>query len=360
MYFLNDDERKLLLRKLLPEARALGVVDELRGWNWHSAPLTPVYDGELGVWEMASTLCASGRDLYLRRVLGLKALLGSASDRESAGVGLRVVARGAITEAKRLVYEHGADCLPFLADLIKAPQSLSGANVTYRALNSGHAALEAGSTGSRAVAMAKIGDTQSRVGLLERATAERGRQLEVGGSSPRLEAGLGIENLAQMVWEFEVRRVMGAIEGVLVKHGQVGKDALAMLAMPVAVDYRLDGRLLGLSANLSADLLMLGEVLPAVVKFGPRREFHRLAVTGYAMAAESVWECPVNMGCVIYVSTGKGRVLVARDLFVIGDELRQEFIEARDERMRLVEEEIDPGLPAECYSRCQFYGRCHG
>ncbi len=59
----------------------------------------------------------------------------------------------------------------------------------------------------------------------------------------------------------------------------------------------------------------------------------------------------------MYVGLARGRVTVERDLHVIGDELRQLFIEARDERTRLVEEGIDPGLCVECNDGCWLYAQ---
>ncbi len=88
-------------------------------------------------------------------------------------------------------------------------------------------------------------------------------------------------------------------------------------------------------------------------------EFHRLGTNGYALVLESLHEYPVNLGCIVYVEFQQGRLLIERDFHIIGDELRQQFIDDRDQRARLVEEEIDPGLPAECYQGCPFWRHCH-
>ncbi|RLC95739.1 MAG: type I-A CRISPR-associated protein Cas4/Csa1, partial [Chloroflexi bacterium] len=44
MYFLSEQEKRLLLRRLLPQARDRGIAEELRGWNWDKPPLSPIYD----------------------------------------------------------------------------------------------------------------------------------------------------------------------------------------------------------------------------------------------------------------------------------------------------------------------------
>ena len=83
MYFLSDLEHKLLIHKLLPMAREVGVAPELRGWNWHMAPLKPFYeDVRLPMYTVCSKYCPSGRDVYLgfvervRGVLNFKIVLG--------------------------------------------------------------------------------------------------------------------------------------------------------------------------------------------------------------------------------------------------------------------------------------------
>ena len=68
----------------------------------------------------------------------------------------------------------------------------------------------------------------------------------------------------------------------------------------------------------------------------------------------------MSLGCVTYARIEGGRVFLDRDFHIIDDELRQWFVEARDEAMRMVSEEIDPGRPEECYADCPYRGRCGG
>jgi len=74
---------------------------------------------------------------------------------------------------------------------------------------------------------------------------------------------------------------------------------------------------------------------------------------------ESLFDFPISVGCVVYPRFEDGRVLVERDFHLISDELRTWFIEARDERARAVEEEVDPGLAGECYLGCPYSDACH-
>ncbi len=51
--------------------------------------------------------------------------------------------------------------------------------------------------------------------------------------------------------------------------------------------------------------------------------------------------------------------MIERDYHLIGDELRQMFVEERDEKLRLAAEELDPGLPAVCPRTCPYLATCH-
>ncbi|MBM7623691.1 CRISPR-associated protein Cas4 [Sporohalobacter salinus] len=51
-------------------------------------------------------------------------------------------------------------------------------------------------------------------------------------------------------------------------------------------------------------------------------------------------------------------MLLKKDFQIIDDELRQWFIEERDEKMRLIAEEIDPGLSDKCYQNCPYWEEC--
>jgi len=68
LYFLTEMEHKLLIHKLLPTAREVGVNPELRGWNWHQAPLKPYYDEKLPMYAVCSKYCPVDRDVFLSQV----------------------------------------------------------------------------------------------------------------------------------------------------------------------------------------------------------------------------------------------------------------------------------------------------
>ena len=84
-----------------------------------------------------------------------------------------------------------------------------------------------------------------------------------------------------------------------------------------------------------------------------------MATTGYARVMESFYEFLVNIGCIVYAEFKGDRFSVQKDMHIIEDELRQWFVEERDEKMRMVYEEIDPGL-RDCYETCPYLMQCGG
>jgi CRISPR-associated protein Csa1 len=301
VYFPSEEEQRLVLRRLLPDARRQGVAEELRGWSWQSAPVRPVYDVPLGVYELAGKYCASGRDVYLRRVLDITATPNRGM---LEGRALHGLVNDVLVEAKRLIYQHGPACLEPLDQL-------------------------------------------------------RQHALPLPEDILDGEAWLQLSHKMEVVRAFQARRIVERVESVLAGQPNADADAIAALALPVNVELKLDGRFLGLSPHLSADAVLFAGSIVSDLKFGPREEFHRLTTTGYALVLESLYEQPIEVGCIVYASVHAGRLRLERDFHIIGDELRQWFLQEREEKARLVSEEIDPGLPAVCPRTCPYLQTCH-
>lgn len=299
MYFLSVDEQDYLVRGVRRDARRQPVADELRGWSWPEPPLKPIYEAPLGMHEVAGKYCPTGRDVYLRRVMGENGLPNS---QMRAGRAFHGVVADVLTRAKRLVYQHGSACIPHVARLVDTADS---DEITALIVEPGFAG-----------------------------------QVEV-------------------LRAYEVRRLVERLESVLASQPHVGADALTHLGIPVSVELKLDGRTLGLSQHLSVDAVNFSAGMVLDAKFGPREPFHRFTTTGYALALESRYDVPIDIGCVVYVMFVEGRIVIERDLHIIGDELRQVFLDEREEKMRMVSEEIDPGYPPECRRDCPYLGTCH-
>ena len=287
MYFLNDEEKRLLLRRLLPQSRERDIAPELRGWNWDKPPLSPIYDVKLGVYEIANNYCPTNRDLYLRRVLGVRTTPNRAM---IEGGLLHSLLCKIIIATKRVIYEHGANCLDALRVLNKEDF------------------------------------------------------VDIEGKFLSQQEQEDIRARAEQLWDYEHHSILSRVQDVLARQPYIGPDALVAMALPVTVDQRLNGSFLGLSSHLSVDAFVFSEPMVVDIKFGKKQRFHHLTTTGYALVMESLYEYPINVGCIVYPSFWKGRFAVERDFHLIDDELRQWFIEERDERMRMTHEEIDPGI----------------
>lgn len=305
MYFLSQEERKHLLKGYLPRSREVDIAEELRGWNWNEPPLVPIYDIKLPLYEIANKYCDTGRDVYLKRVENVKVQPNTDMITGSAFHGILV---SFIVKAKKLIYNLGVDEYTKIFDELKVPD--------YNAL-------------------------ESQNSLLDATVYE------------------SIKSKARLIWEYEYTQAVGRIQDVLARQPYVGEDSLISLALPVIVEQKLDGSFLGLSRYLSADAFTLSEPMVVDLKFGPKKDFHRLTTTGYALVMESVFEFPVNVGCIVYGYFKNNRLIIEKDFHIIDDELRQWFIEQRDDRMRMIYESMDPGVSENCYDSCPYYGVCH-
>jgi CRISPR-associated protein Csa1 len=283
MYMPTAEERKRLLRGTIPRARKLGVDDTLRGWSWSAPPLLSPYEVPLGLSEVAGAYCASGRNVYARRVLreepepNEKMVLGSA---------LHGTLRDWTIHAKTQLYTHGAE------------------------------------------------DPEEAI-----------RQIR-SFPQPDLPEARALVAYEADALEFRLREALGQFP-------RIGTDALVARVLPVTLGQMLDGSFLGLSKHLSTDLLNLGEPCVLDVIFDDRkRDFHPLTLAGYALVLEAVYEFPVDVGVTVYVRFRDNRLHIEREFTVIGDELRMEFIEVRDEKQRMVADELDPGPCEGCEAWC--------
>jgi CRISPR-associated protein Csa1 len=304
MYFFSEEERKFLLKKLIPRAREKGIAEDLRGWNWHSTELSPPHDIILPVWEVSDRYCDTGRDVYLRHV---QKISPPASEEMVSGRIYHQAMAELYPTAKRLIYTNGLGICTDLAGVLmeRLPEAV----------------VEA-----------------------EEQMASAGAKAEVGK-----EVGINLKKL----WSFEVSRIVSSIYEYLGKYRYLSEDSLINHALPFVVEHKLDGQYLGLSSNLSADAINMGGMLICDLKTGPKKDFHRLSATGYALVYESLYEVPINIGCTVYLSFPQNHPTphIERDFFIISDEVRQWFIEERDSKQDLIFYERDPG-------KCHAPGSC--
>jgi len=309
---LDLDRRFRLLRR---EFEVRGVSEELRGWSFDSPPVEPPSRSVLfSVSELAGRYCQSMRDVYLRRVLNVKP---PPSVKMARGIVLHVVNRESISAVKRLLFsdevESGSELIEALLPLTR--------DVVDRAINEAEAHL------------AKLSDD--------------------------VEDQLRIE--ASAFFRFLAVQAAARVDQAISKYPHSDVDSIISVAVPPVVERKVDGSLVGLSRELSVDIYTPFNAI-ADLKTGEVREFHPYAATGYALAMEAEEGIPVDFGFVIYVQIEPSRLVPSFRLryFVIGDELRREFLELRDEAYEVVSVGRDPGKPPKCPDYCPYYIVCAG
>jgi len=138
-------------------------------------------------------------------------------------------------------------------------------------------------------------------------------------------------------------------------------DVESIIAKAVSMDVErlVNGRLLGLSHELRVDIFTDKRVV-VDIKTGEIRDFHKYTLAGYALAIESDLEIPIDYGIITYLSVDEGIVKIKNMVYFIGDELRREFLEIRDEAFNIIHSNMDPGKPSSCPSYCIYYSVCNG
>ncbi len=151
-------------------------------------------------------------------------------------------------------------------------------------------------------------------------------------------------------------------------HTYVGSMALRTIWHPGSKGYEgliwitehhIDGSMLGLSQNLRVDAF--GEGVVVEIKYGRPQDFHRLALTGYALALEANYEVPVNYGLIIYVNgVLEDCIRISVKPYYLSTYLRKQFIDERDEAIDLLLSGREPPLPPSCPENCPYYPICRG
>lgn len=314
VYFLSPEEHKFVTRKLLMDARRDEVHPDLRGWNWSQPPIVTNARVKIGVSDIANLYCPTGRDLYLKRVgkVGFRA-----NEAMVEGLFLHRVVSEVLTKSKIIIYGE-------------------------RDLTSAHYQEVMGHTD------------------MEQEALRWGFTLDApkGGNPPLTEA---ILERGRWIWAFETTRIAYRIDDIRSRYPYCEADAFVFLVLPVIVEQRLNGSFLGLSQNLAVDGYIFSEGMVVDLKFDPKEhEFHRLMTTGYAMVMESLYEYPIDLGCIVYVRFKHNQISIKREFHHVSDEFRQWFLEERDRKIRLIEDEADPGRADDCYQDCPYFDICHG
>jgi CRISPR-associated protein Csa1 len=311
MLILEKSEVDRRLKLLRDELSQKPTSEELRGWRYDCPPVQPLSQSiKFGVGELAGRYCETLRDIYLKRVLNVRP---PPTVKMVRGVALHEIIKNVIFEVKKFIFNN--------------PGSV-GLDMLNGLLNKG------GELSTSAVAKA-----ESSVGKL---SAEEREII--------LRECLGTYN-------FLLIQAAAKYDQTLSKYRYAEADSIVNIAVPPVAERKVDGSLVGLSNELSVDIYTPYNAI-IDIKTGEVRRFHPLTAAGYAIAVECDEGIPIDYGFILYLKFERKIPSFMVKYFVVGDELRREFLEFRDEALEIVESGRDPGYPSKCPEFCPYYPVC--
>lgn len=302
----------LELDRVLRQLKSMyGSIDEsLRGWNWSNDVLSPPLEGVyLGVSELANRYCSTYRDVYLKRVLSKPAPFSYKTVR---GWIYHTVCKRVVEKAKSMLYHEG---------IVNGHRLYSSLLIDRRDI------------------IDKVLEEYRVPSYLKEYEIEK------------------LKREAEALYSFLALQAAAKLDRVLSRISRPDLESVISKVIPVDVERIVNGQLLGLSSELKIDMFADKRIV-IEIKTGDIRDFHKYAVTGYALAVESDLDIPIDYGIVSYISLKEENVKIRNKIYFIGDELRREFLEIRDEAFNVIRRGIDPGKPPECPEYCVYYGVC--
>ncbi|MBI2579636.1 MAG: type I-A CRISPR-associated protein Cas4/Csa1 [Candidatus Aenigmarchaeota archaeon] len=310
MYIIFGEPLEQFFGNVLQER--IKVRDSLRGWSDALRPEKNLY---LPQYVVAGKYCDSGRDVWWKYVK--KAAAKKTKPLLQGNLYHEIMAE-IIPLAKKYIYNNGAmagfDILSHLMELREG---------TIDGIFEGHR--------SDVMSLLRVSDINE------------------------------IKDNMRKMWNYQAVQLAASVDMVISKFMRIEPDALVAKAIPVSVEQRLDGSRIGLSRQLSVDALHVPQTVMMDIKTGKPQPFHSITITGYAMAYESEFNRPVDIGCIIYPQfiSGKGVPYIEKKLYVIDDAARTEFLGERDRKMKIIGDANDPGLASYCPKSCSYFMNCH-
>jgi len=160
----------------------------------------------------------------------------------------------------------------------------------------------------------------------------------------------GVSKTIEAIYKYTLITMLGEACYEALVHGQSTPQVIIS-------EYKVDGSSLGLSPNLSIDVLTDNVIVD--FKYGAQREFHKLNLTGHALALESEFEIPFNYGLLIYYNDGGRGIKAFYRPIYISNNLRRWFIEERDSIIDMLLDEQEPSRDSECPIECPFFKVCN-
>jgi len=140
-----------------------------------------------------------------------------------------------------------------------------------------------------------------------------------------------INRAVKLVWEYTITACKSAFLRTRAEQPYASEEDIILTSMPFLVEHRLDGSLLGCSGIISVDCYDYLHNIVFDVKVGEGRG--RLYTTGYALVIESIYEIPVDIGCVINLNFGEN-LSITKDLHCIDANLRSRWNRRKGQKGR--------------------------
>ncbi|MEM3786309.1 MAG: type I-A CRISPR-associated protein Cas4/Csa1 [Nitrososphaeria archaeon] len=311
MLILEKSDVDKRLKLLRDEFSQRPTSEELRGWNYDSPPVQPFsHSIKFGVGELAGRYCETLRDIYLKRVLNIKP---PPNVKMVRGIALHEIIKNVIFEVKKFIFNNPSSVgLDLLNELIGKGLELSNMAVER---------------------------AESSIGKLSKEEHEN-----------LVRECLGTYN-------FLLIQAAAKYDQTLSKYKYAEPDSIVNIAVPPVAERKVDGTLVGLSSELSVDIYTPYNAI-VDIKTGEVRKFHPLTAAGYALAVECDENIPIDFGFILYLKFERKIPSFQIRYFVVGDEIRREFLEIRDEAFEIVESGRDPGMPSKCPEFCPYYTVC--
>ena len=312
MYIIFGETAEQFFGGALEEALKTRISDELRGW---SSSVKPKDELQLPQYIVSGKYCDSARDVWLKYVM--KEVAKKTKPLLQGGLYHEILAE-IIPASKKYIYNSGVNAgFDILTHLMESRESTI--DMIFE------------NNKSDVMSLLRVSDIN-----------------EIK------------ENMRKM-WNYQSVQIAASVDMVLSRFMNIDADALVAKAIPISVEQKLDGSRIGLSRQLSVDALKVPHTVIMDVKTGKTHKFHELTITGYAMAYESEFKIPVDIGCIIYPQfmEKKSVPYIEKRFYIITDEMRRVFLDERNRKANIILEEKDPGLASYCPQSCGYFMKCH-
>lgn len=177
-------------------------------------------------------------------------------------------------------------------------------------------------------------------------------------STPPAHENDTINSAVRQVWDYTLALCRSAYLKMRSEQIYASDDDVVLTSIPFLVEHRMDGSLLGCSGIIAVDCYDYMRNIVFDVKVGDLNPKMRLYTTGYALILESIYEIPVDVGCIVSVTFNGNKMSVTKDLHYIDANLRSWWVEERDKKAEIVFNETDPGKADNCSRTCIFRSYC--